>query len=81
MKGLFRARSRRLILAFSLAGVFAVSSLYPANAQAQTQTTCFQNYFNCLDRASQLSGFWARTAAGADCYVTFTACIYHAFHP
>lgn len=70
---------RRVTLSIAFAGTLAVG---PATAQAQvSQVTCFQNYISCVDRASQLAGFWQRTAAGADCYVSLLACIARAFHP
>ncbi len=72
---------RNALRRITLSLVFAATLAVGASAQAQvSQVNCFQNYFSCLDRASQLSTWWQRSAAGADCYVAFTACIYHAYH-
>lgn len=76
MNARLRTRARRLILGISFVGAFATAALYPASAQAQTsQVSCFQNYAACIDRASQLAGWWNRSAAGADCYVNLLGCI------
>ena len=61
-----------LAFVFSLVGVLGEAA--PAEALA-SRTSCFSNYYTCMDNASQLDGFWRRAAAGGDCFVDLAICI------
>lgn len=67
---------RRQIPAASIALVAALAFAVPTRTtQAMPAGDCGTRYVTCVDRASQLDGFWARSKAGIDCAVNYVQCI------
>jgi hypothetical protein len=71
MKRKVLVRVASFVLAIAALAVFLPS---PALA-ATNRSSCFQNYYTCVNDAANLDGFWRRAAAGADCFVDLTACV------
>jgi hypothetical protein len=67
-----------LLLAFVFSLVGVLGEAVPAEA-LYSRTSCFQNYYGCMNDASQLDTFWRRAAAGMDCYLDLAACVYNVF--
>jgi hypothetical protein len=72
------SRSRRspasAPLAFAAAVILALVS---HTADALPAGDCGTRYVNCVDRASQLDGFWARSKAGLDCAANYVRCVFN----
>lgn len=70
---------KRRVFIRGVAFVLAISALtviLPSPALAATnRSTCFQNYYTCVNDAANLDTFWRRAAAGADCVVDLAACV------
>jgi len=71
-------RRSLLLLAFVFSLVGFLGEAVPAEALA-SRTSCFSDYYTCMNNASELDGFWRRAAAGMDCYVDLAACVYRVF--
>ncbi len=67
-----------LLLAFIFSLVGFLGEAVPAEALA-SRTSCFSNYYRCMNNASELDGFWRRSAAGMDCYIDLASCVYRVF--
>jgi hypothetical protein len=50
-------------------------ALVSQTADALPAADCGTRYATCVDRASQLSGFWARGSAGLDCAASYVRCV------
>ena len=68
-----------LLLAFIFSLVGFLGEAVPAEALA-SRTSCFQNYYRCLNDAAQLDNWWRRSAAGMDCYIDLASCVYRVFN-
>ncbi len=62
---------KRFVAATALALALMSSSSYAMD----NRSSCFAAYLACVDTASNLVSFWARSAAGLDCAVDLYSCV------
>lgn len=62
---------KRFVAAAALALVLVSSSSYAMD----NRSACFAAYYDCVNDAANLDGFWRRAAAGLDCAVDLYSCI------
>lgn len=72
MKRLLRRTVSRL--AFLVLSGFCFLQAVTVQA-APSRTSCFRDYYSCLDWASNFPDFWRRTVSGLDCAVDLVACV------
>ena len=58
-----------LLLALLAAPLLSLPSV------ASAGDDCLLDYANCVDRASDLSSFWSRSAGGLRCYLDLLSCL------
>ena len=53
-----------------------ILALVSSNSYALSNASnCFMNYYNCVNTAANLDGFWKRGAAGLDCALDLAHCV------
>lgn len=67
-----RVTTSMLGLALALAATVFVT---PDMRAATAQSSCFQAYWGCAERAANLPTFRERTTAGLDCAVDLVSCV------
>ena len=72
-----RSTLRRITFSVGLAITLLVLQPRPVPAIASS-TTCFQNYWACVNTAANISDFIGRSIAGLDCAVDLVSCVRHA---
>ncbi len=62
---------KRFVAAAALALALVSSRSYALDDRSE----CFRTYYDCVNAAANLDGFWRRGAAGLDCALDLYNCI------